>query len=458
MSPPADFETTLHEMPGARSVARRHPQLVWSDATGEHAASIERLTLVGSAKGADLAVADSTVSRLHAEIDPRRDGLWIRDLGSRNGTFINGIRVTSARAPEGAKIQLGSTVISLVTSALASQVPLWPEARFGALVGQSVVMRELFATLAAVAATESTALIFGETGTGKERVAEAIHEASSRKAGPFVIVDCAALPEQLLQSELFGHARGAFTGALAARPGAIEAADGGTVFLDEIGELPLSMQPTLLRVLESRLVRRLGETAHRSVDVRFVSATHRDLRSMVTAGAFREDLYFRLAVLPITVPPLRERMDDIALLLEHFLPRASPEARDELLGDLLDRPWLGNVRELRNFIERASAFGAQRALAMSAPTSGRLPPPPAPASFAPPAPASIAPPRPSQSGSDLGALAAVFERPYREFRDEVEREYIERLVKRHGGSVSAAAQAAGIDRTYIHRLVKKHQR
>jgi transcriptional regulator with GAF, ATPase, and Fis domain len=459
MSHPSDFETTLHEMPGARSVARRHPQLVWSDATGDHAATIERLTLVGSAKGADLTVADSTVSRLHAELEPRRDGLWIRDLGSRNGTFINGIRVTSGRAPETGKIQLGSTVISLVASPTASQVPLWPEARFGALVGQSVVMRELFATLAAVAATDSTALIFGETGTGKERVAEAIHEASARRAAPFVIVDCAALPEQLLQSELFGHAKGAFTGALAARPGAIESADGGTVFLDEIGELPLSMQPTLLRVLESRLVRRLGETAHRSVDVRFLSATHRDLRSMVTAGAFREDLYFRLAVLPVTVPPLRERMDDIALLLEHFLPRATEAARSELLADLLDRPWLGNVRELRNFIERASAFGAQRALAMSAPPSreGSVsipPPPPSLPSLPPP----LAPPRPGQGGSDLGVLAATFDKPYREFRDDVEREYIERLVKRHGGSVSAAAQAAGIDRTYIHRLVRKHQR
>jgi two-component system, NtrC family, response regulator GlrR len=465
MSSPADFETILHEMPGAKSVARRHPQIAWSDALGDHTATIDRLMLVGSAKGADLAVADSTISRLHAELDPRRDGLWIRDLGSRNGTFINGIRVASARAPETAKIQLGSTVISLVPSPVASQVPLWPEARFGALVGQSVVMRELFATLACVAATDSTALIFGETGTGKERVAEAIHEASARARAPFVIVDCAALPEQLLQSELFGHAKGAFTGALAARPGAIESADGGTVFLDEIGELPLSMQPTLLRVLESRLVRRLGESAHRSVDVRFLSATHRDLRSMVAAGAFREDLYFRLAVLPVSVPPLRERMDDIALLLEHFLPRAAASERDDLLGDLLDRPWLGNVRELRNFIERAAAFGAQRALAMSAPSAARPPslaPPPlprpaidAPSSVLPPP---LPPPRPSQGASDLGALAATFDKPYREFRDDVEREYVERLLKRHGGNVSAAAQAAGIDRTYIHRLVRKHQR
>jgi transcriptional regulator with GAF, ATPase, and Fis domain len=346
--------------------------------------------------------------------------------------------------PDGAKIQLGSTVIALDASPVTADVPLWPEPRFGALVGQSVVMRELFATLARVAATDATALIFGETGTGKERVAQAIHDASARASAPFVIVDCAALPEQLLQSELFGHAKGAFTGAAAARPGAIESADGGTVFLDEIGELPLAMQPALLRVLESRTVRRVGESAHRKVDVRFLSATHRDLRSMVAAGGFREDLYFRLAVLPVTVPPLRQRMDDIALLLEHFLPRTAPAERDALLPDLLDRPWLGNVRELRNFVERAATFGAQRALAMSEPTSTR-------------APLTLPPPEPADLGADREVLAAL-EKPYREFRDDVERAYVERLLKRHRGNVSAAAQAAGIDRTYIHRLIRKHQR
>ena len=251
-------------------------------------------------------IEDATVSRLHAELDPRRDGLWVRDLGSRNGTFVNGVRVVSARVPDGGRVQLGAASITLLPSPTSVSVELWPDTRFGPLVGKSVAMRELFATLARVAAVDATVLVSGETGTGKELVAEAVHGASPRAGGPFVVVDCAALPDQLLQSELFGHARGAFTGAETARAGAIESANGGTVFLDEIGELPLAMQPALLRVLESRTVRRLGETAHRKVDVRFVSATHRDLRAMVTAGAFREDLYFRhRASLPLVVPPLR---------------------------------------------------------------------------------------------------------------------------------------------------------
>ncbi|HEY4116274.1 MAG TPA: sigma 54-interacting transcriptional regulator, partial [Byssovorax sp.] len=355
MSDRRDYETALHEMPGASAVTRARPAISIRDARGERAVTLDRLALVGSASGADLEIADATVSRLHAELEPRRDGLWVRDLGSRNGTFVNGVRVVSARVPEGGRVQLGAALITLLPSPTSVSVELWPDTRFGPLVGKSVAMRELFATLARVAAVDATVLVSGETGTGKELVAEAVHGASPRAGGPFVVVDCAALPDQLLQSELFGHARGAFTGAETARAGAIESASGGTVFLDEIGELPLAMQPALLRVLESRTVRRLGETAHRKVDVRFVSATHRDLRAMVAAGAFREDLYFRIAVLPLVVPPLRDRMDDVEPLLEHFLPRATDDARRELLAELLDRPWLGNVRELRNVVERASA-------------------------------------------------------------------------------------------------------
>jgi DNA-binding NtrC family response regulator len=301
-------------------------------------------------------------------------------------------------------------------------------------------MRELFATLQRLAQLDSTIVIQGETGTGKELVARALHEASPRARKPFVVVDCGALPEQLLESELFGHVRGAFTGATTTRAGAIESASGGTVFLDEIGELPLAMQPKLLRALESRTVRRLGESTHRPVDVRFLSATHRDLRSMVNAGAFREDLYFRLAVLPVAVPPLRQRLDDLPLLVDSFRPGANAEWKRDLLREALDRPWLGNVRELRNFVERAVAFGARQAAALS--DAGAPAPTPAP-------PAAI---------TTGGVLEGAFEKPYREFRDEAEREYLRRLIQRHGGNVTAAAQAAGIDRTYIHRLVRKHER
>jgi transcriptional regulator with GAF, ATPase, and Fis domain len=262
-----------------------------------------------------------------------------------------------------------------------------------------------------------------------------------------VIVDCAALPESLIGSELFGHKKGAFTGAIRSRVGAIEAADGGTVFLDEIGDLPLSLQPQLLRVLESGTIRVLGETAHKRVDVRFISATHRDIRMMVNAGAFREDLYFRLSVLPVKVPPLRERKEDIQGLVQASLPQgmlASPE----LLRELLKRPWLGNVRELRNFVHRATAIGTEKALALEALESG---------SSSETLRAAAAS---SALGGDRPFSALSFDADFRTFREQLvnlgEREYLKRLLEKHGGNVSAAAREAGLDRTYLHRLIRNH--
>jgi transcriptional regulator with GAF, ATPase, and Fis domain len=297
-------------------------------------------------------------------------------------------------------------------------------------------MRELFTRLARVAVTNSTVLVQGETGTGKELVANAIHQASTRSSEPFVIVDCAALPESLLEAELFGHAKGAFTGAVGSRAGALESAGSGTVFLDEIGELPLSVQPKLLRAIESRTVRRIGESAYRTVDVRFICATHRDLRTMVNAGAFREDLYFRLAVVPINVPPLRDRLDDIPLLVQRFLPEGAPSVMTpELARELASRPWLGNVRELRNFVERALALGPTEALALTA-NGQRLPP-----------------------RSDAYPAVAV-DVPFKVLRDRwlchLEREYLRTLLAQHGRNISATATAAGLDRAYVHRLMRKH--
>ncbi|MEO8878429.1 MAG: sigma 54-interacting transcriptional regulator [Polyangiaceae bacterium] len=432
-------ETKAHDSPNAKVSVRRHPRIDWQDAKGAHSTIANRAFLIGSAARADLEIADPTVSRLHAEMEPRRDGIWIRDLGSKNGTYVDGVQVVMARVPERGTIRLGSTVITVTPADVETRVELWPEPHFGAMVGASVAMRELFATIARVAATSSTVLVQGETGTGKELVAHALHEASPRKDAPFVIVDCASLPENLLESELFGHAKGAFTGAANAREGAIESANGGTLFLDEVGELPLAMQPKLLRVLESKTVRRLGETNHRPVDVRIVSATHRDLRAMVVSGAFREDLYFRLAVLPLQVPPLRQRMDDVIPLLDHFLPNGTPDEKTELLREALDLPWLGNVRELRNFVERAVAFGAKQARAMTS----VAPPPIASEALAP---------------AESSSFAASFEKSFRDFHEDVEREYVKRLLGRHKGNVTAAAQAAGIDRTYIYRLVRKYER
>ncbi|HSO38338.1 MAG TPA: sigma 54-interacting transcriptional regulator, partial [Labilithrix sp.] len=348
--PPVE-ETRLNPL-ALTEQSRSQPRVTWIDAAGKHDAVIDGKVLLGSAPGSGIVIGDPTVSRLHAELEARHDGLWVRDLGSRNGTFVDGLQVTGARVPDRGKVRLGST--ELVVDYNPTQrrnVEIWPTAGFGKLIGSSVGMRELFATLARVAPMDSSVLITGETGTGKELVARAIHDASPRASKPFVVVDCAALPENLLDAELFGHTRGAFTGAINARAGAIESAEGGTVFLDEIGELPISMQPKLLRVLESHTVRRVGEHTHRNVDVRFLSATHRDLLTMVNAGEFREDLYFRLAVLPVHVPALRLRKEDIEPLVSHFLRSAGGPSHvpAELMRELLTRPWRGNVRELRNF-------------------------------------------------------------------------------------------------------------
>jgi transcriptional regulator with PAS, ATPase and Fis domain len=410
--------------------------------------------LVGSAPGSGILIQHPTVSRLHAELEAKVDGLWVRDLGSRNGTFVENLQVTGAKLPDKVQVRLGAVDVTVDYGAAPQKVvDLWPEPRFQRLVGRSISMRELFATLARIAPMDASVFIQGETGTGKELVARAVHDASPRASKPFIVVDCAALSESLLEAELFGHAKGAFTGAVGARAGAIEAGDGGTVFLDEIGELPMAMQPKLLRALESRSVRRIGETNHRSVDVRFISATHRDLLAMVSAGEFREDLYFRLSVLPVTVPSLRDRRDDIELLVSHFLTlMGSPGAiSHELMRDLAARPWRGNVRELRNFVERARALGATQALAMTnvASATGKAEGVPAKTPSAPPR-------APDKVADD----PAMFEQAYKDFReswiDAGEREYVRRLLQRHSRNVTAAAKEAGVDRTYIYRLIRKH--
>jgi len=376
------------------------------------------------------------------------DGVWIRDLGSRNGTWVDGVFVQHARIPEAGKVRVGGTTLTIAFAEQPTEVPLWPHDRFGPLLARSEAMRELFLRLAQYASADAPVLIQGETGTGKDLVAEAIHATSPRADEPFVVVDCAALPESLLESELFGFARGAFTGAVAPRAGAFEAAHGGTVFLDEIGELPLSVQPKLLRVLESRTVRRIGETEHRKIDVRFISATHRDLQAMVATGAFREDLYFRIAVLPAYVPALRARTEDVALLLEHFLSKAPGLHLDAPTLQLLaQRPWTGNVRELRSFAERAMTVGVQAAVAMTLGSDTAVP--------------SRLPAPPRLMEGELPGLPQVrTDMPFKALReqwvDHLEREYMRALVAVHGRNVGAIADHAELDRSYIHRLLRKH--
>jgi len=432
-----DDETELRRE-GAPRLSRSWPELAWSDEAGPHKVVITGRTTLGSAPGTQVRVADREVSRLHAELEPTDRGTWVRDLGSRNGTFVDNLQVAAALLPDGAHIRVGGTEVVLRYPAEASPIELWPEERFGGLIGTSAAMRELFAQMSRVANADAPVLILGETGTGKELAARAIHDASARASGPFVIVDCAALAGSLIEGELFGHARGAFTGAVGARAGSFEAANGGTIFLDEIGELPLALQPKLLRVLESRTIKRLGESEHRPVDVRLVAATHRDLRRMVNAGAFREDLYFRVAVLPLMLPPLRAHKGDIPLLFRHFLAGRRPV---EPVSDreLAEMPWLGNVRELRNFVERACAIGGKDALQSSREAGSG----------------------PALTTAAVEATSPVgFDQPFKEFRerwiDHGEREYLQRLLERHGRNVPAAAEAAGLDRTYVYRLIRKH--
>ncbi len=458
--PPVE-ETRLNPL-ALTEQSRSQPRVTWVDSAGKHDAVIDGKVLLGSAPGSGIVIGDPTISRLHAELEAKQDGLWVRDLGSRNGTFVDGLQVLGARVPDRGKIRLGST--ELVVDYNPTQrrnIEIWPTAGFGKLVGTSVAMRELFATLARLAPMDAAVLVTGETGTGKELVARAIHDASPRASKPFVVVDCAALPENLLDAELFGHTRGAFTGAVTARAGAIESAEGGTVFLDEIGELPISMQPKLLRVLESHTVRRVGEHTHRNVDVRFLSATHRDLLTMVNANEFREDLYFRLAVLPVHVPALRLRKEDIEPLVTHFLrssggPSLVPA---ELMRELLTRPWRGNVRELRNFVDRARALGATEALAMSSQRDIVAAPDVSTAASASRLPGSTSsnPPPTTMSLTDT----RMFEQAYKDFRetwiDSGEKEYVRRLLLRHDRNVAAAAREAEVDRTYIYRLIRKHE-
>jgi DNA-binding NtrC family response regulator len=395
------------------------------DVGASFAATGERVVL-GTHDSADLVLADKTVSRFHCEIALRGERVEIRDLGSRNGTRVDGVTVLHAVLHAGAAVTVGGTrLVFEVDAPGVVHLPLAGGDRFGAMVGRSLVMRTAFARLERAAASEATVLLEGESGTGKELAAEAIHAASARRAGPFVGVYCGAIPPELLESELFGHERGAFTGALTARDGAFAAAHGGTVFLDEIGELSLALQPKLLRALERREIKPVGRTAYQAADVRVVAATNRDLRAEVNAGRFRTDLYYRLAVIDVRLPALRERADDLPALVEHILgalgaatrPEADLVRRPEFLAGLAAHPWPGNVRELRNHVERCLALRAIEPL--SAATTA-----------APPVP------------DDL-----------RDARDGWERGYLETLLARHGGNVSAAARAAGIDRKYLYKLL-----
>jgi DNA-binding NtrC family response regulator len=354
------------------------------------------------------------------------------------------------------------------------------------MVGQSVKMRQIFGLIKKIAPMDVSVVIQGETGTGKELVARAIHEGSSRKKGPMVVLDCGAIPPNLIESELFGHEKGSFTGAMMTRQGLFEQADGGTLFLDELGELPIDLQPKLLRALEQREVRRVGSTKAAKVDVRIIAATNRNLEDEVRAGRFRQDLFYRLSVVRLHLPALRERADDIPLLVNHFLetgvynrmpggePRVTAVARDAMTA-LQTYPWPGNVRELVNVIERAVSFCDNQVLELSdlpdyvrsakTPPSSRAsaatgpvrrPSTGAGASGAFPAvPMGAHAPAPTPP-EELLAEGVTFKDAKERWVAAFERDYILQLLRRNSGNISHAARAADIDRKYFRKLMKKY--
>ena len=398
-----------------------------------------RPVVVGAHSSCDLVLVDPQVSRRHAELAITPEGIRIKDLGSTNGTWWQGTRVADVVVPGGATVQFGETPVRIAASD-APSLPPSDRDHFGAMAGKSVGMRELFAVLEMAAPTEATVLIEGESGTGKELAARAIHESSPRAQGPFVIVDCSAIAENLVDSHLFGHVRGAFTGADRDRKGAFVEASGGTLVLDELGELPLSAQAKLLRVLEQQTVQPVGTDRPLRVDTRVIAATHRDLSRMVAAKEFRFDLFYRLAVVHVALPPLRERLEDLPHLIATFYQRRGLEP-GPIDGDNLDRlrrhPWPGNVRELRNVLERAWA--------LSGPNSKfrelRL---------------WLDPGASTPQLSEVVDTTLSFKEAKERWNDHFERRYVSLVFASSGNNVTRAAEHAGLSRRHFRELLYKH--
>ena len=440
----SDYEedATAKVVPGRRSLRILSVDLVVVDGPGRgQRASVRGGTArIGTAEGADLRLTDPTVSRLHCEIRVRPEAITLRDQGSTNGTHVGGVRLRDADVPVGTLVRAGNTVVRIEASDQPSFVDLSPRGTFGELVGASVEMRRVYAILERVAPTDTTVLVEGETGTGKDVVARSLHAASKRAAGPFVPIDCGAIPENLIESELFGHVRGAFSGAVSDRRGVFEEADGGTLFLDEIGEMPLSLQSKLLRAIETRTIRRVGASSSRPIDVRLVAATNRDLARCVNEGTFREDLYYRLAVVDVTLPPLRVRPEDVPVLAQHFYDRLAPGAGvlpADFARMLASRSWPGNVRELRNFIERSVSLGFVS-------PSGAAPVP----RGAPGAP-------PRVDVSSPVPLHLPLKDARQAWTASFEEVYVRAMLRATGGNVTRAAELAGVSRRFLQRLAAR---
>lgn len=394
--------------------------------------------LVGSGPNSDLRLHDEQVSRRHLELAAEPRGVRVVDLGSTNGTLFGGARLERALFFQDAILTVGGTSLALRIGAQPLELMLSPRRRFGQAVGSSSAMRHVFALLEQAANSDVTVLLEGDSGTGKDVLAASLHDESGRHDGPFVVVDCAALPDNLVESELFGHERGAFTGAVHAHAGAFEQAHGGTLFLDEVGELTAAAQPKLLRALENRSFRRVGGNRKIDVDVRIVAATNRGLAEAVRSGRFRQDLYYRLSVLKVRVPPLADRPEDIPALAELFLQRVRGPKETTIppeLAELLSSyDWPGNARELRNVVERFATFNRAD-------------------------PTLLFDNRPPASASISMLNADSLERlPYHEAKRELieayHRDVLPRVIER-AGSVIAAATVLGLPKASLYRMLRQ---
>jgi DNA-binding NtrC family response regulator len=432
-------QTATHIMDGgATHVQPVEVVVIDGDDRGRSATATGGAIKIGTSPGNALRLTDPTVSRIHCEISPIPGGARVVDEGSTNGTWVDGHRARDVDVGSGATIRVGATTLRVMIGDDALEIPLSSREGFGEVVGSSVAMRRIYALIERAGPTNATVLLQGETGTGKELVARAIHDASKRASGPFIAIDCGAIAPTLIESELFGHVRGAFSGAVGDRKGLFEEAHGGTLFLDEIGELPMALQAKLLRVLETFEVRRVGSNSARKVDVRLVAATNRPLAPSVNEGVFREELYYRLAVVEIVLPPLRARREDIPALAAHFGARfagAGTTLSPDFVSSLMTRSWPGNVRELRNYIERQITLGtANEAIPSSRKSAPRALP------------------------SGVEAFVPV-DMPMKQAREawlaEFDGAYARALLKRTNGNVTRAAEIADVSRRFLQRLMLK---
>jgi len=443
----------LDEIPEVVSLRKCQLVLVDGPNRGKKLTLNKNLTRIGKRESNDLVIADKTVSRNHLEIEYASDSFLLRDLGSTNGTVLNGSRVKEAYLSPGDHIKVGNTTVEFV--AFDEKVKIEPSAReeFGLMVGKSRKMRQIFSILEKISPTHATVIIEGETGTGKDLVARAIHVSSHRKDKPFIVFDCSGVAPNLIESELFGHEKGAFTGAIKTRRGAFEAANGGTLFLDEIGELTSELQPKLLRALEQREITRVGSNVPTKIDVRVVCATNKNLRHEVGENRFREDLYYRLSVVKVSLPALRERPEDVPMLIERFLTTGefnkNPDGsgsimvtrvEDDALKALARYQWPGNVRELSNVIQRAVSFA----------DSGTISKAHLDFIFAE-----------MEHGEDKTERMAVnTDIPFKDAKQQLvenfEKEYLADLLQRHRHNLSKAAREAQIDRKHLRNLLKKY--